>query len=363
MTVSCWIRIIVPVTLGAACAFSSIPATLQAAETTYQRHNLVSDGAVPADHVDSHVVNAWGIVFNPNGPVWIANNGTSTSTLYDGAGNPAPLVVTIPGGSPTGIVFSGSSDFKVPKGDPQGNPSRFLFATEQGTIAAWAPPPSPPLPTAAVTVVDNSGMQAIYKGLALAANGTGHFLYATDFHNGKIDVFDTTFQLVELAGDFIEPSVPLGFAPFGIQNINGDLYVTYAKQDADKEDDVHGKGLGFVSVFDSNGHFLRRFASRGALNAPWGLTLAPASFGKFAGRLLIGNFGDGTIGAYDLATGEMRGRLRQADGKPLTIDGLWGLSFGSGVLNQSVDALFFTAGPQDEAHGLYGRIDPVPEPH
>jgi uncharacterized protein (TIGR03118 family) len=208
-------------------------------------------------------------------------------------------------------------------------------------------------------VVKATTTGAIYKGLAIGGNGSAHFLYATDFHNSKIDVFDKDFQSATLEGNFVDPGIPTDFAPFGIQNINGDLYVTYAKQDADKEDDVHGKGLGYVSVFDTNGHFLQRFASQGKLNAPWGLALAPAGFGDAGGLLLIGNFGDGTIGAYDLATGKSRGRLRQAKGKSLTIDGLWGLSFGNGVLSQPTDTLFFTAGPQDEQHGLYGRIEPV----
>jgi uncharacterized protein (TIGR03118 family) len=172
-------------------------------------------------------------------------------------------------------------------------------------------------------------------------------------------VFDATFQPATLAGDFTDPELPEGFAPFGIHNINGDLYVTYAQQDADKQDDVPGHGRGLVNVFDANGNLIRRFASHGPLNAPWGVTLAPASFGRFGGRLLVGNFGDGTILAYDLATGRFHGHLKQADGARLTIDGLWGLSFGPGVLDQPTDTLFFTAGPQEEQHGLYGRIEPV----
>jgi uncharacterized protein (TIGR03118 family) len=328
---------------------------------TYQQRNLVSDGFVTADHTDPNLVNAWGITFNPNGVVWVADNGTGKSTLYDGNGVPQPLVVTIPGGKPTGIVFNGSpDDFQVPKNNPKNpskNPSIFIFASEAGTISAWAPGM-----TTTVTVVDNSGSGAIYKGLALAGDGTGHFLYATDFHNGKIDVFDSTFKPVTSLppGAFTDTDPELqGFAPFGIQNLNGDIYVTYAKQDAAQEDDVAGQGLGFVNVFDAQGNLIRRVASGGALNAPWGLAIAPAGFGKFSNRLLVGNFGDGRITAYDLATGLSLGQLRGKDGKLLEIDGLWGLSFGNGVQSQPTDVLFFTAGPNGEANGLYGKIEPT----
>jgi uncharacterized protein (TIGR03118 family) len=329
---------------------------------SYAVHNLVSDGFVPADHTDSDLVNPWGIVFNPNGPVWVADNGTGLATLYDGSGVKQALMVTIPtptGGtppaSPTGIVFSSGSDFVVTQGALSG-PSRFIFATEDGTISGWAPNVNL---TNAILVVDRSGQHAIYKGLALAGNGTAHFLYATDFHNNRIDVFDSNFQPVTLTGGFSDPRIPRGYAPFGIQNILGNLYVTYARQDEDAEDDVAGPGFGFVDVFDANGHLIRRFASRGRLNAPWGLALAPADFGRFSNTLLIGNFGDGRINAFDLESGAPRGPLRTSDGAAITIDGLWGIAFGNGLLNQPTNALFFTAGPVDETHGVYGRIDAV----
>jgi len=329
----------------------------------YSVHNLVSDGFVPADHSDSDLKNAWGLVFTPTSPAWVADNKTGVATLYNGLGVKISLVVTIPppaGGTPpsapTGIVASGGSDFVVSVGTLSG-PSRFIFSTEDGTISGWAPNVDG---THAILVVDNSASNAIYKGLALAGNGSARFLYATDFHNNKIDVFDSTFHPATLAGSFTDPNLPAGFAPFGIQNILGNLYVTYAKQDENAVDDVKGVGLGFVDVFDADGNLIRRLASRGKLNAPWGLALAPADFGRFSNMLLVGNFGDGRIHAYDLNTGNFRGQLRTAPGQPLVIDGLWALVFGNGVLNQPVNALFFTAGPGDEEHGIYGRIDPVP---
>jgi uncharacterized protein (TIGR03118 family) len=330
---------------------------------SYSVHNLVSDGFVTADHTDPDLVNAWGVAFNPNGPVWVADNGTGVSTLYDGSGVKQALVVTIPtaaGGtspsSPTGIVFSSGSDFVVAEGATSG-PSRFIFATESGTISGWAPNVNP---TNAILVADRSGAHAIYKGLALAANGMAHFLYAADFHNNRIDVFDSNFQPVTAPGSFSDPRIPRGYAPFGIQNILGNLYVTYARQDADAVDDVAGPGFGFVDVFDANGNLIRRFASRGTLNAPWGVALAPADFGRFSNTLLIGNFGDGRINAFDVQSGEPRGQLQTADGHAMRIDGLWGIAFGSGVANQPTNTLFFAAGPADETHGVYGRIDSVP---
>lgn len=326
----------------------------------YLPTNLVSDGTIPANHTDPNLVNPWGIAFNPFGVVWVADNHTGKSTLYDGNGVPQSLVVTIPPagdtgepGNPTGIVFNGSGEFVVSQAGASG-PARFIFATESGTIAAWAPAVDP---TNALLVMDNTASGAIYKGLAMAANGTEFLLYATDFHNARIDVFDSDFNPTSVSGSFLDSAIPSGFAPFGIQNIQGNLYVTYAKQDADGEDDVPGAGFGFVDVFDPDGHLLKRLIKRGRLNAPWGLALAPFAFGKFSNRLLVGNFGDGRINAYDITTGEFEGQLQRPDGRPLTIEGLWGLSFGNGVEHQHTNKLFFTAGPGDENHGLYGRIE------
>jgi uncharacterized protein (TIGR03118 family) len=323
---------------------------------------------------DPHLVNAWGIAFNPNGFVWVANGGTGTSTLYDGKGNLAPpppsgpLVVTIPApagqaeSKPTGIVYNSSSDFAIKKGKDS-FPSLFIFATETGIIAGWNPSVNQ---NKAVTRVNNSGAGAIYKGLALGSNGSGHFLYATDFHNGHIDVFDATFKSVTLpAGAFTDPRIPAGFAPFGIQNLNGNLYVTYAQQDANKEDDVAGPGLGYVRIYDTKGKLIRRLISRGKLNAPWGIAFAPANFGEHSNHLLIGNFGDGKINAFELESGVPKGTLSKKSSSgvvaPIRIDGLWGLSFGNGVKDQPIETLFFTAGPKGETEGLYGKINAVPD--
>jgi uncharacterized protein (TIGR03118 family) len=349
-----------------ACAAGAIAlstASLAGASDFYQQRNLTSDNArLRAEQLDPNVVNAWGLAFNPYAFAWVANNGTGVATLFDGNGRPQQLVVTIPGptgqpGNPTGTVFYGGNAFVVKKGNASG-PSRFLFASEDGGIAGWSPQADG---THAIRVIDNSRSHAIYKGIAISGNGRGNLLYATDFHNGKVDVWDSNFQPVTLPGrPFHDSNIPSGYGPFGIQAINGDLYVTYAKQDADREDDVKGAGLGFVDVFSPDGQLLRRFAAHGALNAPWGVTLAPDGFGRFSNRLLVGNFGDGAINAYDLATGRWLGQLKGTDRKPIHVDGLWGIAFGNGVDQQHVDTLYFSAGPNDEANGLYGRIDVVP---
>jgi len=326
----------------------------------YSVHNLVSDGGVPADHKDADLVNAWGIAFNPTAVVWVANNGTGVSTLYNGAGEKQMLVVTVPPpdngappSAPTGIVFSGGADFVVRQGTLSG-PSRFIFATEDGSISGWAPNVDG---THAILAVPHSTNGAVYKGLTLAGDGTGHFLYAADFHNNRIDVFDATFHPMSVAGRFEDPRLPAGYAPFNVQNILGNLYVMYAKQDADKHDEVAGVGRGFVNVFDADGRLIRRLASRGTLNAPWGVALAPADFGRFSNMLLVGNFGDGRINAFDLSSGQFEGQMRTADHRALSVDGLWGLAFGNGVSGQPTNSLFFTAGPDGEKHGLYGRIN------
>lgn len=328
----------------------------------YKLTKLVADLPGIAAHVDINLKNPWGIAFNPNGFVWVANNGTGTSTLYDGNGLVSANlpVVNVPGeggvpGNPTGIVFNSSRDFNV----TPNNPAAFIFVNEGGSLAAWSP--SVDLLNAKVVGGTIPDKDPIYKGLALAGNGVDHYLYVTDFHNAKVHVFDKDFNWVtpktKLTCDFSDRHIPSGYAPFGIQNINGALYVTYAKQDDDKEDDVAGPGFGFVNIFDSNGCLIRHFAARGRLNAPWGIALAPANFGVHSNQLLIANFGDGGINAFDLESGRFEGALRDRKGSKIKIDGLWGLAFGNGVLQQPTQTLFFTAGPNDETNGLYGKIE------
>jgi uncharacterized protein (TIGR03118 family) len=330
----------------------------------YEAHTLVSDGSVPADVPDDHLKNGWGVAFNPQGFVWVADNHTGLSTLYDGKGAIGPLVVKIPAapgetqGSPTGIVFSAGADFIVKgttaAGADASGPARFLFASEDGVISGWAPNVNT---ATAFIAKDNSPAHAIYKGIALGGDGTRHLLYAADFHNGRIDVWDGTFTPVTLpAGAFKDPYIPHGYGPFNIQAVNGDLVVTYAKQDDAKEDEIAGRGFGFVNIYDPNGKLIQRFAARGALNAPWGIALAPSSFGRFGGALLIGNFGDGTINAYGPISGHFLGALRDKQGRRIKIDGLWGIQFGNGLMSQQTNALFAAAGPGDEEGGSYSVI-------
>ncbi|NPT56214.1 TIGR03118 family protein [Paraburkholderia elongata] len=319
---------------------------------------LVSDGAVSAPHTDANLKNAWGIAFNPKGFFWVADNGTSVATLYDGNGVPQSLVVSIPNGisgpaNPTGIVFNGTTDFSVTQGGKTGV-GAFIFSGEGGTITAWAPAVAP---TTAIVMFDDGSGGAVYKGLALASNGTANFLYATDFHNNKIDVFDKNFAKVAMSGNFQDAALPVGFAPFGIQAIGGKLFVTYAKQNAVAHDNVDGPGLGFVDVFDTGGKLLQRFVSAGPLNAPWGVAQAPGNFGRFSGDILIGNFGDGTINAFDPVSGQSLGTVNLSNGTTFVQPGLWGIAFGNGLDNQPVNTLFFAAGPNNEADGVYGRID------
>jgi uncharacterized protein (TIGR03118 family) len=323
----------------------------------FAQANLTSDLPGVAAHQDPNLVNPWGIVAGPSTPFWINGNGAGVSALYNGSGAPLPLVVSIPApsggaGAPTGIVFNSTTDFS-------GSP--FLFSTEDGTIARW----SPSLGTTA-SIVANTGDGSVYKGLALGSVGSTNFLYATNFGTGHFDVFDSSFHPATVQGTFNDPNLPAGYAPFGIRNINGDLYVTYALQDSAKHDDVAGAGHGFVDVFDTNGNLLHRLVTMGALNSPWGLAVAPSTFGAFGGDLLVGNFGDGTINAYNALTGTMVGTLDNTTGSPLVNKGLWGLDFGNGAFGQDSSKLYFTAGIPGpgmvEDHGLFGSVTATPEP-
>ena len=339
--------------LALCLALSTSAAAGPGAPNSYAQTNLVSNVSGVGD---PDLINPWGIAFNPNAFVWVSDNGTGVATLYDGLGAKQGLVVTIPSangtdhGTPTGITFNSSSDFKVGAAG-----AAFLFATEDGLIAGWNGG------TVATRVFPAAGVTptAVYKAIAIAGNGTSHFLYAADFHNKKIDVLDPTFTPVTPPGGFVDPGIPPEFGPFNIMNFQGDLYVAYAMKETDGDDEVAGPGLGFVDVFDADGVLLRRVATRGKLNAPWGMALAPTNFGKFSNALLVGNFGDGTINAYDLKNGTPLGQLRTPDNQTLVIDGLWGIAFGNGVKDQPTDVLFFAAGPNEESDGLYGFIEPA----
>jgi uncharacterized protein (TIGR03118 family) len=341
--------------------------------TAFVVKHLLADTVGAATNTDANLVNPWGIVFAANKPVWTANNGTQTSTLYDGNGAPvpagSPLIVTLPttstGGAfnPTGIVANGSTDFVVSAAGNSGA-ALFIYSGEGGMIAGWAPNVQPTL--AVMTYQDAGG--AVYKGLALANNGSGNFLYATDFHNNKIDVFNAMYVRQPTSAtsfQFVDPTLPAGYAPFGIQAIaNGpggavQIYVAYAQQQGpDNHDNANGAGLGLVDIYDANGKFVTHLIPvGGALNAPWGLALAPSDFGTLSKTLLVGNFGDGKINGYDPGNGTFMGTVTDSTGAPFAVPGLWGIAFGNDALSQPHNTLYFAAGTNGEANGLYGRID------
>jgi amicyanin len=341
-------------------------ATMQAAAfagTSFLQHNLVSDVPGLADQTDPNLVNPWGMASSATGPWWISNNHSGSTTVYNGSGQPfpaaSPLIVRIPastGGNPpstpTGEVFNSTSAFVLSGGQP----ATFLFASEDGTISGW----NTPAGASAVIVVDNSASGAVYKGLALGSNASGPLLYAANFSAGTIDVLDGNFSQVNLQGSFTDPDLPPGFAPFNIQNIGNKLYVAYARQDSDKRDDVSGQGNGFIDVFDFDGVLIKRLVSNGNLNSPWGLAVAPAQFGDFSNALLVGNFGDGTINAYDSASGASLGQFQDSSGAVISIPGLWALRFGNGGNGGDASTLYFTAGiagsDNIEDHGLFGSL-------
>lgn len=335
---------------GAALA---VVAPLSAAKPTQFTVNpLVSDQPGVAPVTDPDLVNAWGLVSGPTTPWWVSDNGTDKSTLYRGSdGAKQGLVVSVAGG-PTGTVFNTTAGFVL----PTGGRALFLFDSEDGIIRAWNGAQG----TTAIVVKDRSDVGAIYKGLAIANTDSGPRLYAADFHNARIDVLDGSFGLVPDSG-FEDPSLPKAFAPFNVQVIGDRVFVAYAKQDEDAEDEIAGQGLGRVDVYDLDGNLLGGIDGHGQLNAPWGLAVAPASFGSFAGDLLVGNFGDGQINAFhEVNPGQFVhvGELRGSDNRPLAIDGLWALQVSQGGNNGTAGQLFFTAGPDEETHGLFGTIAP-----
>jgi uncharacterized protein (TIGR03118 family) len=363
--------------------------------------NLVSDLPGVAKVLDPNLVNPWGIAESGGSAFWISDNNSGLSTLYNTAGTPQTLVVSIPtpgdptgaSGAPTGTVFNidggKTGGFVINNATPDAPATAsasavFLFATEDGTIVGWNPGVNPQGsdPTKAGTfgiiAVDNSGNNftepdpalqtgAVYKGLAIATDPTTHqtLLYAANFRSGQVDVFGADFMPAKLPdGAFTDPNLPKGYAPFNVQALGGKIYVTYAKQNADKHDDVEGPGHGFVDVFNLDGTpglagGKERLISRGALNSPWGLVIAPPSFGKLAGSLLVGNFGDGLIHAYNATTGASLGTLKDPDGEPIQIDGLWALKVGNGGNGGDTNTVYFTAGLDHERHGLFGSLSAV----
>lgn len=327
-----------------------------AQSTSYAQTNLVSDGAITAPNTDKHLINPWGIALSPGGPFWIADNNSGFSTLYDNQGVPQSLIVTIPPptgtpgpATPTGIVANSTADFVV-----NGNPAFFIFSTEDGTVSAWTGGNN------AVLEVNNpnfnSGTDPVYKGLALLTNSTGNFLLATNFRNARIDVFDSTFKQTALTGNFTDPTIPAGFAPFSVHVVNNQVYIAYARQDSAKHDPANGPGNGYVSLFDANGNFIRRVISQGSLNSPWGLVIASANFGQFSNDLLVGNFGDGKINAFDPSTGNFIGTLKDSNGNALVNGSLWELVFDPTGQTGAKDTLYFSAGLVNEGDGLFGAI-------
>lgn len=339
-------------------AFPSV-ALAKTGPNEYTVHPLVSDLASLAPMVDPNLINGWGIAAGPTTPWWVSDNGADKATVYTETGTPfivnnTPLVVGVDA-APTGVVFNPFAATVTTAFQVNSQPARFLFATENGTILGWIQGLG-----AAVVVKDRSGVGAVYKGLAIGSAGGNPYLYATDFVNGRIDVFDGAFTLQNWAGAFVDPRLPKGYGPFGIQAIGDRLFVTYAKQNPPSHDEKAGQGRGFVDEFSMDGKFVARVASHGRLNAPWGLAIAPSGFGRFSGCLLVGNFGDGHINAYvqnPKGVWVPRGTLRTENGKRLFIEGLWGIGFGHGNANSGpTNTLYFAAGPDDESHGLFGSI-------
>ena len=329
------------------------------ARAQYAQTNLVSDIPGLALHTDAQLKNPWGISFSPTSPFWVSDAGTGVSTLYNASGVKQALVVTIPGpgggvpGVPTGQVFNNAASFQLPNGAN----ATFIFASATGTIAGWNGAAGP----TAVTEV-NGFPGSSFTGLAIAGSGSTARLYAANFGTGQIDVFNGSFAPVTVPGAFTDPTLPPGYAPFNVQNVGGNVVVTYALKDPVTGRDVPGAGHGFVNVFDQNGALIRRVATDGVLDSPWGVALAPASFGPFGGALLVGNFGDGTIHAFDFFTGAMLGQMTDATGAPIVNDHLWGIAFGNNGAGSNPNALYFAAGIDNEQHGLFGTLTATPEP-
>lgn len=339
---------------------------LMSTSSFYVRTDLVSDDGSGGTRADANLVNGWGLASSTTGPWWVSSAEKGLVPAYDGTGAEAAPAFAIPHAAgqtesnPTGIVFNDSSNaFGIDSGSGR-VAAEYVVATENGTIAAWNPDVDP---LNATLEVDRSADGAIYKGIAIGKRGKSKFLYATDFHNGRIDVFSAKFKPVAMSSSaFVDDHLPAGYAPFNIANLDGKLYVTYALQDADAADDVGGPRHGFVDVFQADGTLVKRFASRGTLNSPWGMVVAPHSFGKFADHILIGNFGNGQISVFS-RKGKFVGFVNDDAGDPIVVDGLWGLAFGNGSGSGAANTLFFASGPDDESHGLFGSITPGKSHH
>jgi len=342
-----WIAI-----LGLIFALSASTPGALAQSNSYKQTNLSSDTAGLAPNVDPNLVNPWGIAYFPNNPFWISDNNSGFTTLYNASGMNAgsfavPHSAANTGlSTPTGIVANTTgAGFAV-----NGKPGLFIFDSEDGAISAWNG--SDP-----VTIeVDNSQMGAVYKGLALITNGSGSFLLAANFNSGAVEVYDNLFHAAHLAGSFTDPNLPSGFAPFGIHVVNSQVLVTYAMQDQAKHDPIHQAGAGYVDLFDMNGNFVQRLISQGNLNAPWGAVIPPAGFGAFGGKLLVGNFGDGTINAFDPAAGTFIDQMKDSTAAPITNASLWDMVFGGGGTSGDPNTLYITAGLANEQHGLFAAI-------
>jgi len=360
--------------LGAALAEDGSKASLPnaaapvLAANQYQQKNLVSNLPGKADVTDPNLVNPWGLSRSSSSPWWVADNGTGVSTLYGAAGNIVPLVVSIPPsdpnvsstGNPTGTVFNGSTEFEI----MPGKPAVFMFVSEDGVISGW----NPTVQGTKAVILVNQKTKSIFKGATIATingaqRGTHNYLYVADFLQGRVEIFDSHFQrTMVLENNFANQSIPAGYAPFNVQNIGGNIYVTYAKQDAEKHDEVAGAGFGFVNVYSTTGQLLRKLERGSWFNAPWGVTQAPSDFGPYSHYILIGNFGSGQIAAFDPVTGAFQDFMRDATSKPIFIDGLWALSFGNDATAGPATTLFFSAGPNDEQGGLFGSLTALKNP-
>lgn len=336
----------------------ALSTSIHAWAVPFKQTNLVSSNlaAHPAPIGDPDVKNAWGMSFGPATPFWVSGNGSGKSLIYSvdpttQVPTRESLQVTIPGdGSVTGQVFNSHTATSF-----NGNP--FLFVSEDGTVSGWRPA----LGNTAEAIAPASAAN-VYKGAAIGSVGGNDYMYAANFRGGTIDVHKGTGGAPSLTGSFSDPTLPSGYAPFNVQNLNGLLYVAYAQQDADKKDEVAGPGTGFVDKFSLNGEFIGRVASGGTLDAPWGMAIAPSSFGTLAGDLLVGNFGDGHINVYDATTNAFLGQVTDASNNPLAVDGLWAISPGNDGSAGSSHLLYFTAGPDSEANGVFGVLTPIPEP-